>query len=255
MIIDSHVTAIVTGGASGLGAAVARKFSRLGASVAVLDMDDGRGEELAGSIGGFYTHCDVGDTLSVASALDTVRAALGRERICINCAGIAIARTTLHKGDPHDAAVFERVLRINLMGTFNVASQSAAGMAALEPMNSDGERGVIVNTASIAAFDGQIGHVAYSASKSGVVGMTLPMARDLARHGIRVLAIAPGMFETPMAVDLPEHLKQSVIENIPFPARLGDPEEFADLVTHCVENPMLNGETIRIDGGCRMPPK
>lgn len=255
MIIDRHVAAIVTGGASGLGAAVARKLGGLGARVAILDMDDGLGEKVAGDIGGIYSHCNVGDARSVAEALDTVRTALGQERICINCAGIATALTTLHRGEPHDAAVFERVLRVNLMGTFNVASRSAAGMAVLEPVNPDGERGVIVNTASIAAFDGQIGHVAYAASKSGVVGMTLPMARDLARHGIRVVAVAPGMFQTPMATDLPEHLKHSVIENIPFPARLGDPDEFADLVTHCVENPMLNGETIRIDGGCRMPPK
>lgn len=255
MNIDSQMTAVVTGAASGLGAAVAKHLSRLGAHVAILDMDEVQGRSLAADIGGLFARCDVGDAQSVTSALETVRPALGQEKVCINCAGIATAHTTLQYGKPHDAALFEKVVRVNLIGTFNVASQSAAGMAENEPVNSDGERGIIINTASIAAFEGQIGHVAYSASKSGVVGMTLPMARDLARDGIRVVAIAPGMFATPMAVDLPDHLKQSVIDNIPFPSRLGDPDEFAELVAHCIKNPMLNGETIRIDGGCRMPPK
>lgn len=255
MKIDHSIIAVVTGAASGLGAAVAAELRRRGARIAILDRNEAEGRALAEEIGGFFIHTDVGDSDSVAKALNSVRGAIGQERICVNCAGIALAHTTLQKGEPHDAALFEKVVRINLIGTFNVASQSAAGMARAGPLGPDGERGVIINTASIAAFDGQIGHVAYSASKSAVVGMTLPMARDLSRDGIRVVAIAPGMFTTPMAVDLPDHLKQSVIDNIPFPARLGDPMEFASLVTHCVENTMLNGEIIRIDGGCRMPPK
>lgn len=216
MKIDGGVTALVTGGASGLGAAVAVKLSKLGARVAILDTDNVRGRAMAKDVGGLFVSCDVGDPQSVASALATFRADLGQERVCVNCAGIAVAQTTLQNTGPHDAALFEKVLRINLSGTFNVASQSAAGMAQADPVNADGERGIIINTASIAAFDGQIGHVAYSASKSGIVGMTLPMARDLARHGIRVVAIAPGMFDTAMAADLPGHLKQSVLDNIPF---------------------------------------
>lgn len=255
MIIDKQVTAIVTGAASGLGAAVATELSRRGASVAILDMDDERGQALADALGGLYIHCDVGDAENVASSLKAVRAAQGQERICINCAGIATAHTTVYKGEPHDPALFAKVIRVNLVGTFNVASQSAAGMASTEPLNADGERGIIVNTSSIAAFEGQIGHTAYSASKAGIAGMTLPMARDLARVGIRVLAIAPGMFATQMAAGISDHLQQSVVDKIPFPSRLGEPIEFAALVTHCVENPMLNGETLRLDGGCRMPPK
>lgn len=255
MIIDKHLAAIVTGAASGLGAAVAKDLRRHGARVAILDMDDNRGQALADAIGAHYAPCNVGDAESVKSALETVRAAHGQERICVNCAGVATAQTTLIDGRPHDLALFAKIVSVNLIGTFNVASQSAAGMAAVEPVDAGGERGIIVNTASIAAFDGQIGHAAYSASKAGVAGMTLPMARDLAREGIRVLAIAPGMFATPMATDLPDRRMQSMFDNMPFPSRLGEPAEFAALVAHCIENPMLNGETIRLDGGCRMPPK
>ncbi len=255
MKIENRIAAVVTGAASGLGAAVARDLSRQGARVAILDMNDESGLALAETIGGQYANCDVSDATSVETALKTVRAAHGQERICVNCAGVAVAQTTLNKGRPHDPALFAKIIRINLIGTFNVASQSAAGMATIEPLDADGERGVIVNTASIAAFDGQIGHAAYSASKAGVAGMTLPMARDLAREGIRVLSVAPGMFATPMAADLPERRTQSMFANMPFPSRLGEPSEFAALVSHCIENPMLNGETIRIDGGCRMPPK
>lgn len=255
MKIENRIAAVVTGAASGLGAAVAMDLSRKGAMVAILDLDEENGSALAGTINGQYSNCDVGDAKSVETALAAVRAVQGQERICVNCAGIAIAQTTLNKGLPHDPVLFANIISVNLIGTFNVASQSAAGMATIEPSDADGERGVIVNTASIAAFDGQIGHAAYSASKAGVAGMTLPMARDLARDGIRVLAVAPGMFATPMAEDLPARRTQSMFASTPFPSRQGEPSEFAALVSHCIENPMLNGETIRIDGGCRMPPK
>ena len=252
---DVSRVAVVTGAASGLGAAVAEALRRRGTEVALLDLDRERGEARAEALGGVFAHCDVGDPDSVRTALETVRGQLGQERICVNCAGIALARTTLYRGAAHDPASFDSVVRINLMGTFNMASQSAAGMATHAPLGPDGDRGVIVNTASMAAFDGQIGHAAYAASKAGIVGMTLPMARDLARYGIRVVTVAPGMFETPMATDLPEKHRQTVIDNQAFLKRLGKPAEFAAMVLHCIDNPMLNGETVRLDAGCRMPPR
>lgn len=255
MKLDKHIVAIVTGAASGLGAEVARQFSRFGAKVAIFDIDDEKGAALADEIGGIYAHCDVSDPQSVSTGLEAARSAHGQERICVNCAGIAVARTTLYKGEAHDPSLFAKIIGINLVGTFNVASQSAAGMATTQPLNEDGERGIIVNTASAAAFDGPTGYAAYSASKAGVAGITLPMARDLAREGIRVVTIAPGMFATPMAAGVSDERQQTVIANIPFPSRRGEPAEFAALVTHCVENRMLNGETIRIDGACRLPPK
>mgnify|MGYP002633569045 CR=1 FL=1 len=255
MKLDNSIAAVVTGAASGLGAAVAVNLAEHGVRVAVLDMDEERGAAQAAAIDGLYVRCDVGDSKSVASALKIAREALGQEQICVNCAGIAAAETTVYKGLPHDPDLFAKIVRVNLIGTFNMASQSAAGMTATDRLAADGERGVIVNTASIAAFDGQIGHIAYSASKAGVAGMTLPMARDLARVGIRVLTIAPGIFETPMATQLLDDAQQAALAQVPFPSRFGKPVEFAALVTHCVENTMLNGETIRIDGAYRMPPK
>lgn len=247
--------AVVTGAASGLGAAVAQALRLRGSEVAMLDLDQERGSARAEELGGVFVPCDVGDPDSVCSALETVRGKLGQERICVNCAGVALARTTLYRGAAHDPALFERVVRINLMGTFNMASQSAAGMATNAPLGPDGDRGVIVNTASMAAFEGQIGHAAYAASKAAIVGMTLPMARDLARYGIRVVTVAPGMFETPMATELPERHRQIIFDSQAFPKRLGKPEEFAAMVLHCIDNPMLNGETLRLDAGCRMPPR
>lgn len=248
-------TAVITGGASGLGAAVARALYQRGCRVALLDMDQDRGEALARELEGVFIRCDVSLSQSVAQALSDARAALGRERICINCAGVAVNRTTLYRGTPHDPDLFEKTLSINLMGTFHVASQSAAGMAENDPRGPDGDRGVIINTASMAAFEGQIGHVAYAASKAGVAGMTLPMARDLARYGIRVVTVAPGMFETPMATELPEHHRKTIFDSVTFPKRFGKPEEFAAFVLQCIDNPMLNGEVLRLDAGCRMPPK
>jgi NAD(P)-dependent dehydrogenase (short-subunit alcohol dehydrogenase family) len=210
---------------------------------------------VAAELGGTFARCDVADPASVAAALSWLRGAQGQERICINCAGIAPAQRTLSRGGAHDPAGFARVIGINLIGSFNVASQSAAGMATLDPLGDDAERGVIINTASIAAWDGQIGQAAYAASKAGVAGMTLPMARDLARIGIRVMAIAPGIFQTAMVSGFVPEVQEALARHAQFPARLGRPEEFAALACHIVENPMLNGEVIRLDAGARMPPR
>lgn len=252
-MVDGNDVAVITGGASGLGEAVARLLHSRGAKVALLDMDQDRGTATARELDGVFAPCDVGVPDSVGQALAEVRAKLGQERICVNCAGVAVNRPTLYRGEAHDPVLFERTVRINLLGTFNVASQSAAGMAGNDPVGDDGERGVIVNTASMAAFEGQIGHAAYAASKAGVAGMTLPMARDLARYGIRVVTVAPGMFETPMATNIPERHKQTIFDSLTFPKRLGKPGEFAAFVLQCIDNPMLNGEVLRLDAGCRMP--
>ena len=255
MKLGSDIAAVVTGGASGLGLAVAQSLSAEGAKVGLLDMNAEAGEVEAARIGGVFAKCDVSDPTSVASALDRLRAANGQERICINCAGIAPAHRSVSKAGAHDPVLFTKVCGINLMGTFNVATQSAAGMAAAAPLDDGGERGVIVNTASIAAWDGQVGQLAYAASKAAVAGMTLPMARDLARSGIRVMAIAPGVFGTAMVSAFPRDIQDALAQHAQFPARLGRPEEFAALVRHIVENQMLNGEVIRLDAGTRMPPK
>ncbi|RMF35539.1 MAG: SDR family NAD(P)-dependent oxidoreductase [Alphaproteobacteria bacterium] len=256
MQIGEGMAALVTGGASGLGAATARELAGQGAKVALLDLNEAEGEALAAEIGGLFVRTDVSDPASVSAALETARAAHGQERICVNCAGVGwAARSVDREGRPHDPQMFARCISINLIGTFNVATQSAAGMCAAEPITPDGGRGVIVNTASVAAFDGQVGQIAYSASKGGVVGMTLPMARDLSRAGIRVMTIAPGLFLTPMLKGLPEEAQQSLGAQVPFPARLGNPAEYAALVTHIVANDMLNGEVIRLDGAIRMAPK
>jgi NAD(P)-dependent dehydrogenase (short-subunit alcohol dehydrogenase family) len=250
------VSAVVTGAASGLGAATARAIAARGVHVAVLDRDAERGTQVAAEIGGIFCPTDVADPASVATALDRAAAAHGPARIVVSCAGIGpAARTVDREGRAHDPQLFARTIGINLVGTFNVASQAAAAMAALEPLTADGERGEIVSTASVAAIEGQIGQIAYAASKGGVAAMTLPMARDLARTGIRVMAIAPGLFLTPMLEGLPQEAQASLGAQVPFPARLGDPGEFAALVLHIVENPMLNGTLIRLDGAIRMGPR
>lgn len=252
MQLSKAIAAVVTGGASGLGAGVARAFAARGVKVTVFDIDEARGEVLAEELGGAFAKVDVGDVASVEAGFATARAAHGQERILVNCAGVGTSGKIVAKGVPHDAALFETSIRINLLGTFYCASRAAAGMVAQEAATEDGERGVIINTASIAAFDGQIGQLAYAAAKAGIVGMTLPMARDLSRNGVRVVTIAPGIFDTPMLQGLPEEVRTSLGKQVPFPARLGDPADFANLVVQSVENPMLNGETIRLDGAMRM---
>jgi NAD(P)-dependent dehydrogenase (short-subunit alcohol dehydrogenase family) len=249
------VSAIVTGGASGLGAAVARLLSQKGVKVALLDMNTESGEALAAELDGVFCETDVSKQASVVAALAKARDAHGQERICVNCAGIAPAAKTVSRGAAHDLVLFQKVINVNLVGTFNVASQSAQGMSESDPLNDDGERGVIINTASVAAFEGQIGQVAYGASKGGVAAMTLPMARDLAKSGIRVMSVAPGIFKTPMVAAFQQEVQDALAENIPFPSRLGDAEEFAALVCHMIENGFLNGETVRLDGATRMQPR
>jgi len=243
--------AVVTGGASGLGEASARMLAAAGAQVAVFDMNAERGAAVAAEIGGSFHAVDVSDAASVAAGLAGLS-----PRICLSCAGIAPgAKTVDRDGNAHDAALFAKAININLIGSFNVASQCAALMAAQAPLDDDGARGVIISTASVAAFEGQIGQCAYAASKGGVAALTLPMARDMARSGVRVMAIAPGLFLTPMLEGLPQEVQDSLGAQAPFPARLGKPAEFADLVRHIVENPMLNGEVIRLDAAIRMTPK
>ena len=256
MKLSADIAAVVTGGASGLGEATARRLAAEGVKVAIFDMNQELGEKVAAELGGAFCKTDVSDPASVTAGLEAARAKNGQERITVNCAGVGwSARTIGRDGSAHDAEMFRKTLMINLFGTFNVASQSAAGMSAADPVTEDGERGVIVNTASVAAYDGQIGQIAYSASKGGVVGMTLPMARDLASRGIRVLTIAPGLFLTPMLMSLPEQARQSLGAQVPFPSRLGEPSEYAELVAHMAVNRMLNGETVRLDGSIRMAPK
>jgi NAD(P)-dependent dehydrogenase (short-subunit alcohol dehydrogenase family) len=249
--------AVITGGASGLGEATARELARRGAHVALLDLERSPGAEVAKDIGGeaLFLPADVTQEDEVAAALDRAAERFGGLHVAVSCAGIGSAGRTVDKeGKPFDLRVFRKTVEVNLIGTFNVIRLAAARMLANEP-DAEGERGVLVNTASIAAFDGQIGQCAYAASKGGVVGMTLPIARDLARHGIRVCTIAPGLFATPMLMGLPEPARQALASNIPFPQRLGSPPEYAALACHIVENPMMNGETIRLDGALRMPPR
>ena len=255
MRLDAGLSAVVTGAASGLGLAVAEALAQEGVRVGILDRDVQAGRAAAADLGAAFAACDVSDPGSVDEALANLRSANGQERICVNCAGIAPAIRTVLRTGAHDPAAFAQVIGVNLIGTFNVASQSAAGMAGLDPLGEDGERGVIVNTASIAAWDGQIGQIAYAASKAGVAGMTLPMARDLARSGIRVMAIAPGIFGTAMVAGFSDDLQAALAAHAQFPPRLGKPGEFAALVRHIIENPMLNGEVIRLDAATRMPPK
>lgn len=247
----ADTTAIITGGASGLGEATARLFREAGAQVTILDRDTARGAQVAAGIGAAFAETDVTDAGSVAAALATAREAMGRITAAVNCAGIASGEKTLGRDGPHDLARFRRTLDINLAGTFNVARLAAAAMAE-NPPDADGGRGVIVNTASIAAFEGQMGQAAYAASKAGIAGLSLPMARDLARNGIRVMAIAPGIFATPMMDGLPQQVQDSLATEVTFPKRLGDPAEYAALARFIVESGYLNGGVIRLDGALRM---
>ena len=254
MNIQGHA-ALVTGGASGLGEATARELARLGAKVAVLDVNAALAEKVAADIGGVACVCDITQADSVNAALDKAEAAHGPARILMNVAGIGSAKRIVGKdGNAAPLEDFARVVNVNLIGAYNISRLYAARCAKLEPLEG-GERGVMLFTASVAAFDGQVGQQAYSASKGGLVGMTLPMARDLAQHGIRVCTIAPGLFATPLLKELPEPVQQSLAASIPFPPRLGKPSEFAELACHFVTNGHLNGEVIRLDGALRMAPR
>ena len=247
--------ALVTGGGSGLGEATARELARLGAKVAVLDLNLDNAKKVAADINGLAIQCDVSSGDSMQSAIEQASAAHGPARILMQIAGIGSAKRVVGKdGSAAPLEDFIKVVNVNLIGTYNAARLFAAAAAKLDPLQ-DGERGVMVFTASVAAFDGQVGQQAYSASKGGVVGMTLPMARDLAQHGIRVCTIAPGLFSTPLMRTLPEPVQQSLAASIPFPSRLGKPEEFAELACHIVTNGHLNGEVIRLDGALRMAPR
>jgi NAD(P)-dependent dehydrogenase (short-subunit alcohol dehydrogenase family) len=249
-------TFLVTGGGSGLGEATVRLLAGSGGNVVIADVNRERGQQVASEVGdrAVFVATDVTDEESVKHAIATAVSSFGGLQGTISCAGIGLAERTVGKEGPHSLASFVRVIQVNLIGTFNVVRLSSAAMAGQSPTSS-GERGVLVNTASVAAFDGQIGQVAYSASKGGIVGMTLPIARDLSRHGIRVMTIAPGIFETPLLGSLPETVRQALEAQVPFPSRLGRPAEFAALAKHIIENEMLNGEVIRLDGALRMPPK
>jgi NAD(P)-dependent dehydrogenase (short-subunit alcohol dehydrogenase family) len=246
--------AIVTGAGSGLGEATARALAARGARVAIFDVGMERAQAVAADIGGIAVKCDVSDAASGVAAMAEVTQKLGTARILVNCAGIAIGVKTIGKDGPHPLDQYRRVIEINLIGSFNMIRLFADAAAKLEPL-AGGERGVIVNTASVAAYDGQVGQAAYSASKGGVVGMTLPIARDLARSGIRVCTIAPGIFKTPMMAAMPQEVQDSLGAAVPFPSRLGEPAEYAALALHIIDNQMLNGETIRLDGAIRMAPK
>jgi NAD(P)-dependent dehydrogenase (short-subunit alcohol dehydrogenase family) len=242
--------ALVAGGASGLGAATARRLRAAGAQVTIADVNEDRGAALASELGAAFAACDVTRPDQVQTAVDAV----DELRIAVCCAGVGWAEKTAGKRGPHAFEPFQTVVSINLLGTFNVLRLAAAAMLGNEP-DAEGERGICINTASIAAYDGQIGQLAYAASKGGIVGMTLPAARDLASAGVRVCTIAPGLFDTPLLAGLPEEARAALGEQVPHPHRLGRPEEYADLAAHIVENPMLNGEVIRLDGALRMPPR
>lgn len=249
------LSAIVTGGGSGMGAETARQLAAAGVKVAVMDINKAAVEGTAREIGGLALECDVGNEASAKAAIEAAKAKHGPARILINCAGIAPGARIVGKDGPHDLAFFAKVIGVNLIGTFNMLRLAAADMTGLEPVNDTGERGVIINTASVAAFEGQIGQAAYSASKGGVVGMTLPAARELARFGIRVVTIAPGLIETPMLMNMPKEVQDSLIATTLFPKRLGKAAEYAKLALHVCENAMINGETIRLDGAVRLAPK
>ncbi len=250
------VMAVITGGASGLGRATAARIVAAGGRAALLDLPASPGTEVAKALGAgaAFTPADVTNGAEVAAALETARERLGGLNVLVNCAGIGTAMKTVGRSGPARLEDFARVINVNLIGTFNCIRLAAALMAK-NPPGADGERGVIVNTASVAAFDGQIGQAAYSASKGGIVGMTLPVARDLAELGIRVVTIAPGIFDTPLLGTLPDPVRASLAKQVPFPQRLGRPDEYAALACHVIENGMLNGETIRLDGAIRMAPR
>jgi NAD(P)-dependent dehydrogenase (short-subunit alcohol dehydrogenase family) len=246
--------AVITGGASGLGAATAEALAAAGAKVALLDLNEKAAGEIAKKLGGIAVACDVTDEASATNALAKVRETYGAGRILVNCAGIGPPKRILGRDGPMPLADYKKVIEINLIGTFNMMRLAAAEMTKLEPM-ADGERGIVVMTASVAAFDGQIGQAAYSSSKGGVVGLTLPAAREFSQFGIRVMTIAPGIFATPMLTALPQEAQDSLGASVPFPKRLGQPREYADLVVACVKNGYLNGEVIRLDGALRMAPR
>jgi NAD(P)-dependent dehydrogenase (short-subunit alcohol dehydrogenase family) len=246
--------AIVTGAASGLGAATARALAAAGAKVTVLDVNEQAAVKVANAIGGLVAPCDVASSEEVTAALKSAAIVHGPARILVNCAGIGPAKRIVGRDGPAPLSEFERVIRVNLIGTYNCLRLAAAAMMGLEPF-ADGERGVIISTASVAAFEGQIGQAAYSASKGGVAALTVPAAREFAQFGIRVLAIAPGIFRTPMVHALPQEAQDSLGASVPFPKRLGEPDEFAELVLHMVRNRYLNGEVIRLDGALRMAPR
>jgi NAD(P)-dependent dehydrogenase (short-subunit alcohol dehydrogenase family) len=248
-------SAIVVGGASGLGAASARALHERGAIVTIADVNAEKGEALAAELKVEFVACDVREEDQVQAAVQRAAEQDGGLRIAVCCAGTGWAQKVAGSKGPHPLLPFETILQINLIGTFNVLRHAATAMIATEPLGDDGERGVCVNTASIAAYDGQIGQIAYAASKGGVVGLTLPAARDLAQYGVRVCTIAPGLFDTPLLAALPEEAREKLGAGVPYPPRLGRPEEYADLACHIVENGMLNGEVIRLDGALRMPPR
>jgi NAD(P)-dependent dehydrogenase (short-subunit alcohol dehydrogenase family) len=250
----SGYAALVTGGGSGLGRATAAKLAALGAKVAILDINVEAANEVAAKIGGIAIACDVADADQTAAAIAQARDRFGPARILINCAGIAPARRVVGRDGPMPLEDFVRVINVNLVGTFNAIRLAAHAMSTLDPLD-DGERGVIVSTASVAAYDGQIGQAAYSASKGGVVSMMLPIARELSQFGIRLCAIAPGIFNTPMVSGMSEEVQQSLAASIPFPKALGRPEQYADLALHIIENRYLNGEVIRLDGAVRLAPR
>ena len=255
MTIWAGSSAVVTGGASGLGAATATALAAAGLKVAIFDLNADAGQAHAAELGGMFQRVDVSDPESVAAGLDAVGQAIGAPRVLVNCAGIGPAAKTVSRGAPHDPAMFAKTIGINLIGSFNCASQAAAGMVAAEPLGPDGARGVIINTASVAAFEGQVGQAAYSASKGGVHAMMLPLAREFAAFGIRVNTIAPGIMLTPMMAGMPEEVQASLAKQVPFPQRLGKPEEYANTVAYIYETTYVNAETIRCDGAIRMQAK
>jgi NAD(P)-dependent dehydrogenase (short-subunit alcohol dehydrogenase family) len=246
--------AIVTGGGSGLGAATAERLAQAGIKVAILDVNADGAQQIAARTGGIAIKCDVSDSAGATAAIAEARQKHGAARILINCAGIGLAKRIVGKDGPMPLEDFSRVIQVNLIGTFNMMRLAAVDMSTLEP-DEDGERGVIVSTASIAAYEGQIGQAAYTASKGGIVALTMPAARELAQFGIRVLTIAPGIFLTPLLLKLPEEVQASLGASVPFPKRLGRPSEYAEMVLHCIQNGYLNGEVIRLDGALRMQPR
>ena len=260
MKLDASISAIVTGGASGLGAATARRLAASGVKVAIFDLNADVGEPLARELGGVFCHVDVTSDDDVRRGMERARAAHGQERVLVNCAGTGNAIKTASRDKAtgeirhFPTANFDRIVQINLLGTFRCIAQSAAGMLSLPPLE-DGERGVIVNTASVAAEDGQVGQAAYSASKAAIVGMTLPIARDLMGEGVRINTILPGIFNTPLLQGAPEHVKAALAESVPFPKRLGDPAEFASMAEQLITNGYFNGACIRLDGAIRMAPR
>lgn len=246
--------ALVTGGASGLGAETARHLTRAGAKVAILDLNLALAKQVAGEIGALAIQCDVADATSAEAAVAQARAAHGAARVLVNCAGVGVAQRIVGREGPMPLDAFARVININLIGSFNLMRLAVADMINLAPLD-DGERGVVISTASVAAYEGQIGQAAYAASKGGIVSLTLPAAREFARFGVRVNAIAPGLFQTPLLGALPQAAQESLAASIPFPPRLGQPKEYAQLVLHIIENVMINGEVIRLDGALRMAPR